>query len=265
MHRARLGKDLVAEFWPPARKTKRERLILLCDGMPSMPRKQPLAEFLAAKGYWVFYPRWRGSWESGGQLLARAPQEDLSEVLDALRRPVREAAFGERFEVRPQEVFVIGGSFGGTAAILATLDRRVSKAVANCPVVDWSILDGEQRKETSNPNYAAYIREAFGAGYRLSARDWNKLRNGRFFSPLAHAGELDPSKILMYHAQDDPYVPWRTVQNFADRTGIRLRLFRRGGHLSTARTVPRRWAEIQRFFEAPSAASRARLRARPQR
>jgi len=240
--------DLVAEFWAPGRKTRRSRLILLCDGMPSMPRKQPLAEFLAAKGYWVFYPRWRGSWESGGQLLAREPQQDLSDVLDALRRPVREAAFGARFEVRPEEVFVIGGSFGGTAAILSTLDPRVTKAVANCPVVDWSILADEQRKETSNPSYAAYIREAFGQGYRLSARNWAKLGKGRFYSPLAHAGELDAKKILMYHAQDDPYVPWRTVRDFAVRTGIRLKLFRRGGHLSTARTVPRRWEEIQRFF-----------------
>ena len=32
--------------------------------MPSIPRKQPLSEFLAAKGFWVIYPRYRGAWES---------------------------------------------------------------------------------------------------------------------------------------------------------------------------------------------------------
>ncbi|MGH9392586.1 MAG: alpha/beta hydrolase family protein [Terriglobales bacterium] len=238
----------MAEFWPPARAPKRQRLILLCDGMPSMPRKQPLAEFLAAKGFWVVYPRWRGAWESGGALLAREPQQDLSDILDALPRGLREAAFGRRFALEPEQVFVIGGSFGGTAAILATLDQRVSKAVASCPVVDWRILGAEEGKETSNPNYAAYIRQAFGAGYRLSARNWNKLRAGRFYSPVHRADALDPAKILMYNAKDDPCVPWRSVARFAARTGIRLRLFARGGHLSTARLIPRRWDEISAFF-----------------
>ena len=36
-----------------------------------MPSKQPLAEFLAAKGFWVIYPRYHGAWESGGEFLER--------------------------------------------------------------------------------------------------------------------------------------------------------------------------------------------------
>jgi cephalosporin-C deacetylase-like acetyl esterase len=52
-------------------------------------------------------------------------------------------AFGRRFSLAPDELFVIGGSFGGAAAILASLDPRVKKVIANCPVVDWSILPRE--------------------------------------------------------------------------------------------------------------------------
>lgn len=255
MYRVRLRNGILAEFLPPERPRRRERLILLCDGMPSVPRKQPLAAFLAERGFWVLYPRWRGAWESGGRLLEISPERDLSEILDELPRGLRECAFGERFHPRPAQVFVIGGSFGGAAAILSTLDRRVTRAVANCPVVDWAILDEEQGRETSNPSYAAWIRDAFGAGYRLSQRNWDKLRGGRFYSPVHHAAALDPRKILMYHAQDDPFVPWRTVRGFADRTGIRLRLFRRGGHLSTDTVVRRYWAEIEAFFTAPRRSS----------
>ncbi|HEY6935971.1 MAG TPA: prolyl oligopeptidase family serine peptidase, partial [Terriglobales bacterium] len=162
MFRTRFKKEIVAEFLPPARPRKEQRVILLCDGMPSVPRKQPLAEFLSQKGYWVFYPRWRGAWESGGQFLQRAPQQDLSDIIDELPHGVRELAFGKEFKLAPDQIFVIGGSFGGAAAILSSLDPRVNKVIANCPVVDWSILPQEQTKETSNPSYAAYIREAFG-------------------------------------------------------------------------------------------------------
>ncbi|HKD15716.1 MAG TPA: alpha/beta fold hydrolase [Candidatus Angelobacter sp.] len=250
MFRTRFKKEIVAEFLPPRRARKKQQVILLCDGMPSIPRKQPLVEFLAGQGYWVFYPRWRGAWESGGQFLAKSPAQDLSDIIDELPKEIREIAFGQKFRVRPDQIFVIGGSFGGAAAIMASLDPRVKKVIANCPVVDWGILDEEEQKETSNKNYAAYIREAFGNGYRLTDRNWNKLRSGNFYNPVRHIRELTPSKILIYHAKDDPYIPWRSVRSFAQKAGIRLRLFARGGHMSTEKLVRRQWKGIQRFFDA---------------
>jgi pimeloyl-ACP methyl ester carboxylesterase len=249
MLRTRFKDEIVAEFLPPTRSGRKQRAIILVDGMPSMPRKQPLAEFLADNGYWVFYPRWRGAWESGGRFLEKSPVQDVLDIVSELPRGVTEAAFGQRFELSPDEFFVIGGSFGGAAAILSSLDRRVKRVVANCPVVDWGILDEEESKETSNPSYVAYIREAFGNAYRLSERNWKKLRSGVFYNPVRHAAELTPSKIMMFHAKDDPYVPWESVAAFARQTGVRLKLLARGGHLSTERTVRRHWPEIKKFFE----------------
>jgi len=250
MFRTRFKNEIVAEFLPPIRSRKKQRVILLCDGMPSVPRKQPLAQFLAQKGYWVFYPRWRGAWESDGQFLEQAPQQDLSDVMDELPKSIREAAFGQKFKLTPDEIFVIGGSFGGAAAILASLDPRVKKVVANCPVVDWNILREEQKKETSNKSYPAYIREAFGNGYRLSEKNWNKLHSGVFYNPAHHVSDLSPQKILIFHAKDDPYIPWRSVSNFAAAVGIKLRLLARGGHIRTEHIVQTYWPQIKRFFES---------------
>jgi pimeloyl-ACP methyl ester carboxylesterase len=249
MFRTRFQRDILTEFLPPTRARKTQRAIILCDGMPSIPRKQPLAEFLAGKGYWVFYPRYRGAWESGGEFLARSPHLDILDVISGLSREFRELAFGRRFRVSAEEVFVIGGSFGGAAAILASLDPRVRKVVANCPVVDWAILRREQKKETSNPSYAEYIQAAFGSGYRLSDRNWRKLFGGKFYNPAYHAAEVNPAKVMMFHAQDDPYIPYQSVRKFARITGAKLKLLRRGGHLSTSLIVPKYWREIRAFFE----------------
>jgi len=248
MLRTRFARDIVTEFLPPARRRKKERAIVLCDGMPSIPRKQSLAEFLSAKGYWVFYPRYRGAWESGGEFLERSPHEDILDVIGGFQNEFRELAFGRKFRLRPEEFFVIGGSFGGTAAILCSLDARVKKVIANCPVVDWAILPREQKKETSNPSYAAHIREAFGQAYRLSDRNWKKLSNGKFYNPTYHASEITGAKIMMFQAQDDPYVPYQTVVKFAKRTGAKVKLFQRGGHLSTDKIVRTQWKRIKAFF-----------------
>ena len=248
MFRTRFAREIVCEFLPPSRRVTRQRVIVLCDGMPSIPRKQSLAAFLAGKGYWVFYPRYRGAWESGGEFLEKSPHEDILDVIGGLRREFREVTFGQRFRLTADELFVIGGSFGGAASLLCSLDRRVKRVVANCPVVDWRVQERFEKAESSNLSYAAYIREAWGNGYRLSARNWAKLRGGKFFNPAAHAHEIDAEKVMMFHAQDDPYVPWRSVKDFADSTGVRLKLLKRGGHLSTDSIVRKHWGEIQRFF-----------------
>lgn len=248
MFRTRISQDIVVEFLPPVRRSRRERAIVLCDGMPSIPRKQGLASFLADKGFWVFYPRYRGAWESGGQFLARSPHEDILDVITALKKPIVEITFGKRFRVNARQIFVIGGSFGGAAAILCSLDPLVKKVIANCPVVDWSILPHSERAETSNPGYVAYLREAFGSAYRLSERNWNKLRSGTFYNPAHHIEELTPAKILMFHAKDDPYVPYSSVKRFAEKTGVALKSFARGGHIGTEYIVRRYWRQIESFF-----------------
>lgn len=251
MYRTRIKKEIVAEFLPPLRPGKRQKVIILCDGMPAVPAKQQLAEFLAGRGYWVFYPRWRGAWESGGEFLERSPAEDIAEVVTGIKKGrIVDIAFRREFNLSPDEVFVIGGSFGGAAAIISSIDSRVKKVIANCPVVDWSILHREQGKETSNKSYPAYIREAYGNGYRLSDRNWNKLRQGRFYNPVLIAGQLTGAKIMIFHAKDDPYIPWRMVKGFAQRAGITLNLLSRGGHLSTSRTVRKFWPQIRKFFDS---------------
>lgn len=253
MFRTRFKSDIVAEFFPPARRRKTARLIILCDGMPSIPRKQALAEFLAGKGFWVIYPRYRGAWESGGEFLAKPPENDLRDILDELPKKLKDIAFGETFLLAPEQVFVIGGSFGGAAAILSSLDPRVQRAVANCPVVDWSILDKAEKAETSKASYSEYIRQAFGKGYRLRDANWQKLRNGIFYNPWHHRKKIEGSKVLLFHAKDDPHVPYAKTQEFAKITRAKLKTLKRGGHISTDYIVRKYWQDIKVFFDsAPS-------------
>jgi pimeloyl-ACP methyl ester carboxylesterase len=250
MFRTRFKNEIVAEFLPPTRTRKKQRVIILCDGMPSIPRKQGLCEFLSANGFWVIYPRYRGAWESDGQFLKRSPHEDVLDVVDELPKGLTEIAFGRRIPLSPDQIFVVGGSFGGAAAILASLDSRVNKVVANCPVTDWAILDRSEKVETTNEDYAAYIREAFGNAYRLSDADWEKLHGGSFYSPWHRRAEIDAAKVMIIHAMDDPHVPYEGSLRFADETGVKLKSARRGGHLSTEWVVRKHWKGIRRFFDS---------------
>src|ERR1700746_2695084 len=102
MFRTRFKREIVTEFVPPAQSRKVQKVIVLCDGMPSVPRKQPLAEFLSKKGYWVFYPRYRGAWESDGVFLERSPHEDILDVIGQLPKGVTDSAFGQKHFPSPR-------------------------------------------------------------------------------------------------------------------------------------------------------------------
>jgi dipeptidyl aminopeptidase/acylaminoacyl peptidase len=250
MFRTRFKDQIVAEFLPPSRPRKTQKLIILCDGMPSIPRKQPLSEFLAGEGFGVIYPRYRGAWESGGEFLEKPPHQDILDILDELPKELEEIAFGRRFRLSADQIFVIGGSFGGAAAVLLSLDPRVKRVIANCPVVDWRILDRSEKAETSKENYAEYVCEAFGNGYRLSNANWTKLRSGTFYNPWHQRSEIDGSKLMIFHAKDDPNVPYERTREFAELTGATLKSLKRGGHISTDYIVRRHWTQIRKFFDS---------------
>src|SRR3990167_11142041 len=83
--RARFAKDIVCEFMPPTRKSN--RVLILCAGAPVYPgRRADLLPFFAAKGYWVFLPRYRGTWESGGVFLKKSPHKDILDVMSGISR-----------------------------------------------------------------------------------------------------------------------------------------------------------------------------------
>jgi hypothetical protein len=215
MFRTRFRQQIVAEFLPPSRPRKAQKLIILCDGMPSIPRKQSLLEFLAANGFWVIYPRYRGAWESGGRFLEKSPHEDVLDIIDDLPKEIEEIAFGRRFRLSPDQVF-----------------------------------DRAEKVETSRKNYAEYIREAFGNGYRLSDANWEKLRSGTFYNPWHHRSEITPSKVMLFHAKDDPHVPYQGSQRFAELTGVTLKSLNSGGHVSTDYVTRKYWPQIKNFFDS---------------
>ncbi len=240
--RTRFARDIVAEFMVPARPSK--KVIILCDGMPTVPSKRALMAFFAAKGYWVFHPRYRGSWESGGSFLKKSPHLDILDVINALPRGFTDIMTKKRYRIKPEALYLLGGSFGGPAIILASRDKRVTKGVTFCPVVDW-------KKIVRINSALRKVREGFGPAYRFTMKDWNKLESGKFYSPAHETKTVDGSKLLIIQARDDKSVAWRPVAQFAKAVGAQLWLMKTGGHLSTSLTMkPKFYRRINKFLKS---------------
>jgi alpha-beta hydrolase superfamily lysophospholipase len=256
--RARFKKEIVCEFLPPSplanRRTgrgksrqKSNRVIILAGGMPTVPSKKETIIFLAQKGYWVFFPRYRGTWESGGHFLSISPHRDILDIINQLPRGFADIFSQRKYKVSAKEIYILCSSFGGSAGLLASLDKRVNKVFAFSPVVDWQT---PSKAEPLDWLYA-FTREAFGNGYRITKSSWNKLKSGKFYNPAYHAEQIDGSKIFIIHAKDDNTVSWQSVKKFAKKTNSRLLLLGRGDHLSTSNIMkPMYWKRFQKFIKS---------------
>lgn len=242
--RTRFKKEIVAEFLPPSRPST--RVVIFCSGMPGVPSNTTLLEYYARKGYWVFAPRYRGSWESDGSFLKISPERDVLDVLDELPKGFVSFSDGKTYRVNPTRVVLIGSSFGGPAALLASRDPRVHKVITVSAVVDWT---APSKAEPLDPFYH-FVRNAFGNGYRMTQKDWNKLKTGTFYNPAVHTDELDGRKIFMIHARDDKILLPAPVQTFAKLVHCELVMLKRGGHLSSSQTLmnPTINRKIQHFL-----------------
>ena len=240
--RTRFKKDIVCEFLPHKLSN---RVIIFCDGAPSVPKKTELLEFWNKKGFWVFHPRYRGAWESDGKFLQHSLEKDVLDVIDELPRGFKALRSGTKYRIKPKKIFIVGSSFGGPAAILSSRDPRVDKIVAVSPVIDWTAPS----KDEPFDFLIRYMAEGYGNGYRVAANGWNKLKSGKFYNPVNNIKELDPNKIFIIHAKDDRSVLYGPVKKFATKLGCKFKSFARGGHLSnTITTKPAVYRQVRKFM-----------------
>lgn len=250
--RTRFAKDIVCEFLPPARPTKKQRVIIFADGMPSVPSKKSLLEFFSKKGFWVFHPRYRGTWESGGKFLDRSPHEDIIDVISGVHKnfsSIWEFDLNKRktFKLAPNQLYLVGASFGGAAMILASQDKRVSKAIAISPIIDWN----KPTKAEPLGLLARFTEQAFGNGYRTTKNGWQKIYTGKFFNPIFETEKLDGSKILLIHAKNDSVCRYSEAKKFTNKTKAKLVSLPRGDHLGTSILLkPRFYKLFTKFINA---------------
>ncbi|GIW68774.1 hypothetical protein D6792_03055 [Candidatus Parcubacteria bacterium] len=246
--RIRTYNGVIAEVAPPARRGARG-LVVLAPGCPSVPCAKEALMFLVREGFWGAYVRYGGSWESEGAFLEREPTDDVLAVAAALRKGARDAWSREVVRVDNNlPLFVVGGSFGGPAALFASGRTEVARAVALSPVVDWRAT---QRGVEPPREWLRLLREGFGGAYRdIHQAHLRALSRNRWYTPVGEPERVDPRKVLVIHAQDDPVVPFEEVAAFARKQLIALTLYRRGGHFGVSDIArnARLWARVARFL-----------------
>jgi len=159
-----------------------------------------LAQFLAARGYAVLQPNYRGSAGFGDSWLGengfKAWRTSIGDVTAAARW------LGNEGIANPGRVAIVGWSYGGYAALqAAATEPSLFKAVAAiAPVTDLGLLKDDYRHYT---NYR-YARDFIGSGPHVAEG-----------SPLRQASRITVP-VFLAHADRDQNVAIRHSRAMAD-------------------------------------------------
>ena len=198
-----LGLHGVLTF-PPGRQPKSLPLVVLPHGGPEerdYPGFDWWAQAYASRGYAVFQPNFRGSGDYGVELRnagfgewGRKMQTDISDGI---------AELAKRGVVDPKRACIVGGSYGGYAALAGvTVQHGLYRcAVSVAGISDLAGMLVYQHKLAAGPTSAAlrYWRAFMGVD---NSSD-NRLAA---ISPAALADKAD-APILLMHGKDDTVVP----------------------------------------------------------
>ena len=177
--RTRFKKEIISEFLVPKKPSKKVAVFLA--GMPTYPGKRryfELAEYFNKRGYWCFIPRYRGSWESEGQLFLQSSHLDILDLIEELPKGFSNIETGKKYKIKNPEVYLFGSSFGGPAGLLCSKNKYVKKVIVNSPVIDWR--EGERYCRTNSFNGRIRQRSFRSRLQELQKVDGKKLKVGKY-------------------------------------------------------------------------------------
>lgn len=193
---------------PPGREAKGLPVIMLPHGGPhthDIVSFDWWAQAFASRGYAVFQPNFRGS-TNRDDVFERASENEWggkmqSDISDGL------AALAAQGIVDPKRACIMGGSYGGYAALAGvTLEQglyRCSVAVAAVSDIN-DLIQTSLREDRHNPVTKAWVSREFGNRSRLDA-----------ISPRKQAARAD-APVMLIHGTKDTVVEFSQSRKMAD-------------------------------------------------
>jgi dipeptidyl aminopeptidase/acylaminoacyl peptidase len=193
---------------PPGLAPKALPLIVFPHGGPQASDKLEFnwwAQAMAAQGYAVLQPNFRGSdlserWTTAGYgEWGRKMQTDLSDGVHAL---------AEQGIVDPKRVCIVGGSYGGYAALAGV---TVQSGFYRCAVAVAAVSNLE-----SFVSWSGYKNGNMGTRYwdRFLGIDGARDKALDAISPIRHVDRISVP-IMLIHGKDDVTVPYDQSTDFA--------------------------------------------------
>lgn len=184
-------------------KDKRDTVIFL-SGFPSSNQRDEVMYFFYEKGFNVFFPRFKGTFQSEGKFLETNPVDDLLFFIKELKKGRAKNLWDmDKVNFKIGKINVFGDSFSGAIACgLAARSEDVSKIILASPVLDYKKhnLNGDEQDLDA---LTLFVKRAYKNLYRYSFNSLQKeINKFKEISPDFYLKLLN-KPILLFHDPND--------------------------------------------------------------
>ena len=142
--------------------------VIILPGFPGRNDYNELISVFFDRGYHVFVPRYRGSYQSSGDFLSKNPVDDLIMFDRNLKKGKAKSLWDNKVQqFKINKKILIAGSFGGPIACgLATKQPGFSHIILASPVWDFK-KHNEKNDEQDLEKLTKFVQRAYKNCYRV--------------------------------------------------------------------------------------------------
>jgi esterase/lipase len=222
--------------------------------LPGFPGKDDFRELIGIffdRGYHVFVPKYKGSYQSLGTFLSKNPVDDLVAFTEHLERgEVKSLWDNEKMSFIINKKIVAAWGFSASIALgLAAKSVKYSHIILASPIWDFS-KHNEKGDEYDLVKITEFVRRAYKNCYRFKFKDINKkLSKFSEIKPEYYVQTLAEFPILVFHDPNDNRVAFSHTKEilplFSNITYIEHYL----GHGLNDYLISAFWKEIDKFVK----------------
>ena len=215
--KVRYGKILANLYFPATRKRyylnskTPKRFLVFCYGLPGKPldeNSEVVKKFLK-NNFIVVCPEYIGTFSSYGKFYV---EDTIKTVLETIRfigkGKSREIWNMQKCHWKVKDITLIGGSFGGSVALVAgAKSRKVKNVIAISSPIDWGDHSKSEEEENLEELYNI-IKRGWENIWRIgSKKNWDKFVSGKLdMNPIDYIKGLKSKNVMLIYGQNDKVV-----------------------------------------------------------
>jgi hypothetical protein len=253
-------KDMFFEFLVHGREEGWKRdVIVLLPGFPSSNKYDTEMKLLFQRGFNVFFPRYKGTYQSKGSgksgFLGENIVQDLKEFISELKKGKAKSLWDNNlveFSVGGN-IIIFGGSFSGAVACgLGAVDKDIRKIVLFSPVWDFK-KHNESGDEQDLEKFIGFVKRTYKNLYRIGFENISEeMSKFKECSPEFYLNRLagNETGVLVLHDPEDKTVSIKhTFDIIKKHPWIKLIKHSKGHDARNSGLIEERWLDIAEFLK----------------
>lgn len=227
--------------------------IIILPGFPSRNDFKDLIKFFFERGYHVFVPRYRGSYQSSGIFLSKNPVDDLILFTEHLKKGEAKSLWDmEKKTFKINKKILLTESFGAPIALgLAAKSKEFSHVIVQAPIWDF-VTHNRDKDEQDLAHLSDFVQRAYKNCYRFKLKNimrklwkFDELRP-EYYLPIANDSALP---VLAMHDTNDRMVAFKKTKEMSERMKRFTLIEHYLGHKLKVDVLGAFWKDIDKFIK----------------